>query len=126
MKERRFSSFMATRADAILFAALLIACLLAICAQNPAGGARFPPVHETTLSGVAAAGENRGKIDINVADVTLLMELDGIGEVLASRIVEYRVEHGPFARLEDLLEVEGIGPARFQAIEDDICILAPE
>lgn len=71
-------------------------------------------------------GEGRGKIDINAADAALLMELDGIGEVLASRIVEYRAQHGPFAHLEDLLEVEGIGPARFQAIKDDICLLAPD
>ena len=111
MPERRFFHFTATRADAVLFAALLIAFLLALCARNPLDDSRFAPVHETAL---------------NAADAALLMELDGIGEVLASRIVEYRAQHGPFAHLEDLLEVEGIGPARFQAIKDDICLLAPD
>ena len=126
MPERRFFHFTATRADAVLFAALLIAFLLALCARNPLDDSRFAPVHETALSGVVATGEGRGKIDINAADAALLMELDGIGEVLASRIVEYRAQHGPFAHLEDLLEVEGIGPARFQAIKDDIWLLAPD
>ena len=96
MPERRFFHFTATRADAVLFAALLIAFLLALCARNPLDDSRFAPVHETALSGVVSTGEGRGKIDINAADAALLMELDGIGEVLASRIVEYRAQHGPY------------------------------
>ena len=71
MPERRFFHFTATRADAVLFAALLIAFLLALCARNPLDDSRFAPVHEAALSGVVATGEGRGKIDINAADAAL-------------------------------------------------------
>ena len=42
------------------------------------------------------------------------MELDGIGETLASRIIEYREQHGGFDSVEELMEVKGIGEKRFE------------
>jgi competence protein ComEA len=50
------------------------------------------------------------KININTATVQQLMDLKGVGEVLAQRIVEYRSQHGPFATVNDLSNVNGIGP----------------
>ena len=44
------------------------------------------------------------------------MTLDGIGEVLASRIIAYRDTHGGFRSLEELMEMEGIGQKRLDAI----------
>jgi competence protein ComEA len=59
---------------------------------------------------VAAQGSSSaGKIDINTANEPELMTVDGIGETLAKRIVEFRDEHGPYNRIEDLLKVRGIG-----------------
>ncbi len=52
----------------------------------------------------------RGPLDPNTASAAELEALPGIGPVLAQRIVEHRRAHGRFERLEDLLEVEGIGP----------------
>ncbi|MDR7437902.1 MAG: ComEA family DNA-binding protein [Armatimonadota bacterium] len=49
-------------------------------------------------------------VNINTADAARLETLPGIGPILARRIVEYRNRHGPFQRLEDLLQVQGIGP----------------
>ena len=63
------------------------------------------------------------KIDINRAEPWLLEALPGIGEVLAQRIVDYRSENGPFRRIEDLLQVEGIGPATLEKIKDYITVL---
>lgn len=51
------------------------------------------------------------KIDINSASAAELTELPGIGPVLASRIVAYRAEHGPFQTLDALTAVKGIGPS---------------
>lgn len=59
---------------------------------------------------VAAAGTNSsGLININTASSVLLDTLPGIGPVLAERIIEYRETNGPFAAVEDLGNVEGIG-----------------
>jgi competence protein ComEA len=49
-------------------------------------------------------------VNVNTAPVVDLESLPGIGPVLARRIVAYRTRHGPFRRLEDLLQVQGIGP----------------
>jgi competence protein ComEA len=53
-----------------------------------------------------------GPVNINTADAkTLAKELDGIGPAKAQAIVEYRQKNGSFKSAEDLLKVEGIGPA---------------
>jgi len=50
-------------------------------------------------------------VNVNTASAPELESLPGIGPVLARRIADYRRSHGPFRRLEDLLQVQGIGPA---------------
>ena len=62
------------------------------------------------------------KIDINRAEPWLLEALPGIGEVLAHRIVDYRSENGPFRRIEDLLQVSGVGEATLDNIKDFIAV----
>lgn len=61
------------------------------------------PVSSTVSS------QNSGLININTASSVLLDTLPGIGPVLAERIVDYREANGPFAAVEDLGNVEGIG-----------------
>jgi competence protein ComEA len=56
-------------------------------------------------------------LNINTATASELEDLPGIGPVLAERIVAYRQEHGPFQKVEDLLRVPGIGPAKLADIE---------
>lgn len=58
------------------------------------------------------------RIDINSATKVQLMELHGIGELLAERIVAYREENGPFATIDDLMNVEGIGEKKLKAITE--------
>jgi len=55
-------------------------------------------------------------LNINTADATLLDTLPGIGPAYATRIVEYRTAHGPFARIEDIQNVSGIGPSTYAGI----------
>ena len=51
----------------------------------------------------------REPVDLNTATAEQLQEVPGIGEALAQRIVEFRGEHGPFEKVDDLLNVRGIG-----------------
>ncbi|HDS29799.1 MAG TPA: ComEA family DNA-binding protein [Firmicutes bacterium] len=61
--------------------------------------------------------ENSGLLNINTATLDELQSLPGIGSELASRIINHRNIHGPFARIEDILVVDGIGEAKFKAIK---------
>lgn len=95
----------------------------AITVSVPAAMQTVPP--ETTVPETEAAEPEPTisfPIDINTAGQEEFMALPGIGEVLAQRILRYREETGSFSRLEDLLNVEGIGQKRFEDILDLIAI----
>lgn len=61
-------------------------------------------------------------IDLNTATKEELMALPGIGEVYAQRILDYRQAHGDLETVEDLLNIEGIGSKRLEAILDLVTI----
>jgi competence protein ComEA len=71
---------------------------------------------QTPSSSAMAADD--GKININTADLYTLTKLEGIGEVYAQRIIDYRTENGPFAKVEDIMKVEGIGAKRYEGIKN--------
>ncbi len=62
------------------------------------------------------------KVNINKATYEELLTLPGIGETYARRIIEYRKRNGPFARVEDLQNVEGIGAATIERLRDLITL----
>jgi competence protein ComEA len=72
--------------------------------------------------GGVAPGSSSGLVNINTASATELESLSGIGEVLAGTIVEYRDQNGPFASVDDLLDVSGIGPATLEEIRDQVTV----
>jgi competence protein ComEA len=74
---------------------------------------------------VAAADESgnaelsaSGPIDLNTTTAAELEQLPGVGPATATAIVEHRDENGPFASVENLTDVKGIGPAKLDAIRD--------
>jgi competence protein ComEA len=71
-------------------------------------------------SGPAAAPG--GKLDLNLATVTQLEALPGIGPALAQRIVDYRNQHGGFHSVDELRKVGGIGDAKFAQIKDLVTV----
>jgi len=78
---------------------------------SPAGG---------PTGGGDGSGGTSGGIDLNAATVVELEELPGVGPVLAERIAAYRDEHGPFAAVEDLLDVPGIGEGKLALLRDAV------
>jgi|SoiMethySBSTD1v2_1073268.scaffolds.fasta_scaffold1930088_1 competence protein ComEA len=89
------------------------AIALALCAAALAGSSGVP-----ALAGPAESKTSTpALVDVNTAGVEELMSVPGIGASLAQRIVEFREKNGPYATIEDLLKVQGIGEkslARFR------------
>ena len=75
-------------------------------------GRKFPTKKETPT----------GPLNINRATAKQFEKLDGVGPVLAKRIVAYRAANGPFITLEDLDKVSGIGPAKFAQFKSQITV----
>ncbi len=61
-------------------------------------------------------------ININTADKVALTTLNGIGDVKAQAIIDYRETNGPFGTIEDITHVSGIGTATFDKIKDHITV----
>jgi competence protein ComEA len=69
-----------------------------------------------------AAGK---KININQASAKELANLPRIGAKVAERIVEYRQAHGSFAKVEDLMEVKGVGEKLFTTLKPYLALSGP-
>lgn len=63
-----------------------------------------------------------GKINLNKATVEELVQLKGIGQKYAERIVEFREKNGPFKKTEDLMNVPGIGSKILEKNKDRIVV----
>ena len=83
------------------------------------------------MNGSAGTGQNTGmtaqvqqdnRININTADEAQLTTLTGIGATRAQAIIAYREENGPFAAIEDIMNVQGIKEGTFAKIKDEIVV----
>ena len=83
------------------------------------------------MNGNAGTGQNAGltvqvqqdnRININTADEAQLTTLTGIGATRAQAIIAYREENGPFAAIEDIMNVQGIKEGTFAKIKDEIVV----
>lgn len=69
-------------------------------------------------SGGAGGGVVAQKVNINTADAAALDTLPGVGPSTAAKIIAERESNGPFATVDDLGRVSGIGPKRLDALRD--------
>jgi competence protein ComEA len=76
----------------------------------------------STSQGNSATPDSGNRININTASAAELEALPRVGPALAQRIVDYRVAHGPFRAIEDVMQVSGICPAIFGQIKDLIAV----
>jgi competence protein ComEA len=63
-----------------------------------------------------------GKVNLNQASQAELEELPSVGPVLAGRIIQFRQSKGGFRSVRDLLQVEGFGPKKFEALKDLVTV----
>ena len=80
-----------------------------------------PDKNEQVQEG-AAVSKGEEKVQINAASKEQLEKITGIGSRKAESILKYREEHGPFQKIEDLLEIDGIGVKSLEKIKDQIII----
>lgn len=72
------------------------------------------------ISPQRAKAKSSGPIALNRASAKDLESLDGIGPVLAARIVAYRNQNGPFLTVDDLMKVSGIGSVKFSQFKEKL------
>jgi competence protein ComEA len=101
------------RADQQVVAVLVLLVLAAMGGWWIAGGGLRNRLVEADQS---QQGVVRFQVDINTADRPELIQLPGIGDTLAQRIIDTRQTAGPFAELDDLRRVNGIGPKIMERI----------
>ena len=110
--------------DVLIVAAVALIAALGVAVFSrvtlTASGPYGPTVRKSG-NGMLLIGDDP-RIDLNTASAELLETLNGIGPVLAERIVEYREEHGPFRSIEEIMLVDGIGQKKFEANKDRIAV----
>jgi competence protein ComEA len=62
------------------------------------------------------------QVDLNHADRAELLQLPGVGESLAARILDYRSKHNGFGQVEDLRKVRGVGPMTMEKLRPCVCV----
>lgn len=124
MKTKRYKT--------IIFAAIIVVCVaLGIYVQEREKQYKSFFVERNNANAVIAPAlevqsdetdEEEVMVNINTDYVYELMQLDGIGEKTAERIIEFRKENGNFEVIEDLMRVEGIGEKKFEDIKEHIYV----
>lgn len=85
---------------------------------RPLPGVNAPPSpNANTPEGASSA-----RVNINTASMSDLDTLSGVGPSTAKAIIDYRTKNGPFGSIEDLLNVRGIGPAKLDAMREQVTV----
>jgi competence protein ComEA len=91
----------------LVAAALALLFTLGLSAGSAFAAAKTPPA---------------GKVNLNTASAQQLTDVPGIGEKLASRIVEYRQKNGSFKNVQELMNVKGVGEKSLGKLEPFLSI----
>ena len=126
----RFLNFTPQETRAILFLlmALLVGSGIVLYQRSHPGFAPELKLDKSDVDSlgeieyISGSGQEKKVIDLNRATAAELQLLPGVGPALSRRIVEYRETKGEFVKIEDVMQVSGIGPKTFEAIRDYLTI----
>ncbi len=91
-----------------------MAAVLLVAVSVTAVSDRLALTPVVTEALTTTSGTQSFTVNLNTATAEELQQLEGIGEVLSARIVEYRETYGTFRSIEDLLDVQGVGKTRLE------------
>jgi competence protein ComEA len=94
----------------------LLTLVLSVCAAG---------AQHTAVRTAAAQAPSPAALNLNTATVAQLESLPGIGRATAERIVEYRQKSGGFKKIEELMNVRGVGEKSFLKLKPLITVSAP-
>jgi comEA protein len=93
----------------------IVICSCLLCAM-PAGA------QSRSTARAEAKPASTAVVNLNTASATDLEGLPGIGAKTAARIVEYRQKNGPFKKIEELMNVRGVGEKNFLKLKPQITV----
>jgi len=91
-----------------------------------AGLAMPMSAQESPAQKPAAAGKADAVVNLNTASLAELESLPGIGKSTAQRILDYRQKSGGFKKVEELMNVKGIGEKSFLKLKSRLTVAAPK
>ncbi len=85
--------------------------MIAVCITAVSDRLALQPL---TVEAIQTTAAETSVVNLNTATKEELCKLPGLGETLAERVLAYRTQYGSFRRVEDLLDIDGIGEKRLE------------
>jgi competence protein ComEA len=103
---------------------ILMAAILGVAVSAAAASAQNQATTPKTAATVTATAT--APVNLNTATVEQLATIPGVGPKMAERIIDYRQKNGGFKKVEDLMNVSGVGEKSFLKMKPLITVTAPK
>src|SRR5215510_11413550 len=101
---------------------ILMAAILGVAVSAAAASAQ----NKATTPKAATTATATAPVNLNTATVEQLATIPGVGPKMAERIIDYRQKNGGFKKVEDLMNVSGVGEKSFLKMKPLITVTAPK
>ena len=103
---------------------ILMAAILGIAVSAAVASAQNKAT--TPTAGATATATATAPVNLNTATAEQLATIPGVGPKMAERIIDYRQKNGGFKKIEDLMNVSGVGEKSFLKMKPLITVTAPK